>query len=308
VKLATIHGVKGLEFRHVFVLWKEEREHGEVWIHPADGTPLYFNTRERAFLATLPQLGMWTDKNTNAEEQELHETANLLYVAATRAVNTLTWVIKADKDACLKGFGAKIHCAMQKPISGAQDNEFGKTCDYGKPAQKTEPDPSSSLDRRYLSGPVDQGDPDDIDADPALLSAEIEAGMERGLRIHSALASLTPDHELPDVLDIPSADRECLDEFLSNPKVAEILSRPGKKLCEQHISNKNSLGIVDLLIINDKLITLVDYKTGSPRSDLLCKYRRQIARYQEILKSFFGEERSIESYLMFVDDPEVVVV
>jgi hypothetical protein len=75
----------------------------------------------------------------------------------------------------------------QEPIPDAERTEFGWRRDYG-PA---EPQPK---DCEELTPPALTEEPpvpmDSDDMDPALRSANIEAGIERGLRIHAALAQV----------------------------------------------------------------------------------------------------------------------
>ena len=96
-----------------------------------------------------------------------------------------------------------------------------------------------------------------------------------------------------------------MERFLSDPKVREILFRPGKVLTEQHLSDTRSFGIVDRLIIAPDRITLIDFKTGRV-GHLADKYRLQMIRYRTILQGLFPG-RPIEGYLLFVDEPHRIV-
>lgn len=302
IKLATIHSTKGLEFRHVFVLWKEEREFFGIVAHPEDGAPLNLNKIERRFLAGAPESGMQsvlTSDDIRQHDEMPEGTANLLYVAATRAVSSLTWILKADKDGNLKGFSEKICLATEQPIANVEKTDYGYQHDYGVKA-------SHKPEFEELHPCIPQAsemtfEPDEID--PALKSADIEAGITRGLRIHAALARLTPNCALPENLDILPVERQCLERFLAHPDIAGILARPGKALCEQHVSDTNDFGMVDRLIIADDLITIIDYKTGSRKCDLDGKYRAQMMRYRNMLAALYGGSRRIECHILFVDDP-----
>jgi len=87
-------------------------------------------------------------------------------------------------------------------------------------------------------------------------------GIERGLRIHEALTrlagdlgTLAPASLAPN--NLSKDEQAAVERFLSDPRVREILFRPGKALTEQHLSDTRSFGIVDRLIIAP---------TGSPSS------------------------------------------
>ncbi len=299
VKLATMHGAKGLEFPHVFVLWKDGREPGEPVINPEDRCPLKLSKGEVDFLATVS-----TDEARAivhaAEErasEKSTETANLLYVAATRAKQSLTILVRANKDGEVKDFGKRMLDAAREPIPGFEKTEFGYRHDYGTASKK--PEDREELSPATLPPSAKTSSADEMD--PAFRSAEIEAGIERGIRIHAALAKLSPKLDLPQQSDLTDEERKVLARFLRDAAVREILSRPGKVLCEQHLSNRETFGIVDRLIIALDRITLIDYKTGHRTGTLLERYREQMEKYRTMLGALFPG-RPVEAFLLFVDD------
>ena len=131
VKLATIHGTKGLEFPHVFLFWKEGLDRAPEIPHPDDGCPLSLSKDELAFLATGPIAGAAAIAEAAAavKEEKAEETANLLYVAATRAVKSLTILLRADKEGALKGFSELMSRTAQARHTGrrADANSAGGT-------------------------------------------------------------------------------------------------------------------------------------------------------------------------------------
>ncbi len=122
VKLATIHGTKGLEFPHVFLFWKEGLDRAPEIPHPDDGCPLGLSKDEIAFLATGPIAGAAAIAEAAAavKEEKAEETANLLYVAATRAVKSLTILLRADKEGALKGFSELMYRTAETTIPDAE--------------------------------------------------------------------------------------------------------------------------------------------------------------------------------------------
>ena len=110
---------------------------------------------------------------------------------------------------------------------------------------------------------------------------------------------------MPDNLDLAPPERQCLERFLAHPAVAAILRRSGKVLCEQHVSDTHHFGLVDRLVIAPDRVTIIDYKTGARRGQLLGKYQAQMLRYRQILTALYSARR-IECYLLFVDDPGAV--
>ncbi|MFZ4440188.1 MAG: UvrD-helicase domain-containing protein [Syntrophales bacterium] len=304
VKLATIHGTKGLEFPHVFLFWKEGLDRAPEIPHPDDGCPLSLSKDEMAFLATDPIAGAAaiTEAATAVKEEKAEETANLLYVAVTRAVKSLTILLRADKEGTLKGFGELMFRTAQTTIPDAERTEFGWLHDYG-------PEKPRPSDHEELTAPdlaerfTAQADGDEMD--PTLRSAAIEAGIERGIRIHGALARLTGDHKTIAQGNLAEEEQVAVDRFLSDPKVREILFRPGTVLTEQHLSDTRFFGIVDRLIIAPESITLIDFKTGRI-GHLADKYRPQMIRYRTILERLFSG-RPVECYLLFVDEPHRIL-
>jgi ATP-dependent exoDNAse (exonuclease V) beta subunit len=141
--------------------------------------------------------------------------------------------------------------------------------------------------------------------DPALRSAAIEAGIERGSRIHAAMAGLKGDLQTIAPGNLAEKELAAVKLFLSDPKVREILFRPGTVLTEQHLSDTRLFGIVDRIIIAPDRITLIDFKTGRV-GHLADKYRPQMIRYRTILQGLFGG-RQVECYLLFVDEPHRIL-
>jgi ATP-dependent exoDNAse (exonuclease V) beta subunit len=304
VKLATIHSTKGLEFPHVFLFWKEELDRAPEVPHPDDGCPLSLSKDELAFLATGPIAGAAAiaEAAATVKEEKTEETANLLYVAATRAVKSLTILLRADKEGALKGFGELMFRTAKTTIPDAERTEFGWRHDYGP--EKPRPSDHEELTAPNLAeGFVTPADGEEMD--PTLRSAAIEAGIERGIRIHAALARLTGDRQTIASDILAAEERAAVNRFLSEPKVREVLFRPGTVLTEQHLSDTRVFGIVDRLIIAPGRITLIDFKTGRV-SHLADKYRPQMIRYRTILQGLFGG-RPVECYLLFIDEPHRIL-
>ena len=305
VKLATIHGTKGLEFPHVFLFWKEGLDRAPEIPHPVDGCPLSLNKDELAFLATGPIKGAAAIAEAAAavKEEKAEETANLIYVAATRASQSLTILLRADKEGALKGFGERLFRTAQATIPDAERTEFGWRHDYG-------PEKPRPADHEELTAPdLPEAPPtpaDDEDMDPTLRSAAIEAGIERGIRIHAALAQVTGERPTVPPGTLAPEEQEAVERFLGTPGVREILFRPGRVLTEQHISDTHAFGIVDRLILAPDRITLIDFKTGRV-GHLADKYLPQMIRYRTILQELFPG-RPIECYLLFVDEPQRIMM
>jgi ATP-dependent exoDNAse (exonuclease V) beta subunit len=154
---------------------------------------LSLNQKELEFLATgpIPEAGAIAEAAGAAREERADKTANLLYVAATRAAQSLSIVLRADKEGGLKGFSSLMEQTAREPIPDAERTESGWQCDYG-PAEPEPRDYEELSAPELAEGPSAPLDSDDLD--PALRSADIEAGIERGIRIHAALAQITAEN------------------------------------------------------------------------------------------------------------------
>jgi len=310
VKISTIHGVKGLEFPHVLLIWKEENETYPVLPHPHERFPLSFtNKNTRAFLKTDPIPGAkeFAEPYENAKDAREKETANLLYVAATRAKQSLTILVRTNKEGDLKGFSKLLVEASQVTIDKeiepqARKIDNGWDCQY-EPVSDQSPS-EDRMGKKILSSlritslpPL----PPQRDIDPSYLSPDIEGAITRGSRIHRALSKVTSDGQYLSAELQDEGEQRAIQKFLANPEVREILFRPGTVYTEQHLSDQKEFGIVDRLIVAPDRITLIDYKTGYRTPDLLLQYRAQMERYRTILTALFPN-RPIECYLLFVDD------
>ena len=304
VKLATIHSTKGLEFPHVFIFWKEELDRASEITHPDDGCPLSLSKDDIAFLATDPIAGAAAIAGTASvvKEEKAEETANLLYVAVTRAVKSLTILLRADKEGSLKGFSDLMFRTAQATIPDAERTESGWRCDYG-PEKPRPSDLEELMAPDLVGGFIAQPVGDDMD--PSLRSAAAEAGIERGLRIHAALARLIGDNKTISPDNLAEEELDAIDLFLAEENVRDIIFRPGSILTEQHISDTRTFGIVDRLIIGPDRITLMDFKTGRI-AHLADKYRPQMIRYRTILQNLFVD-RLVECYLLFIDEPHRII-
>jgi hypothetical protein len=111
----------------------------------------------------------------------------------------------------------------REPIPDAERTESGWQRDYG-PA---EPEPK---DYEELSAPeLTEGPPvplDTDDLDPALRSADIEAGIELGIRIHAALAQVTAERPTVPPGTLAPEEQEAVNRFLAAPGCARSSFAP----------------------------------------------------------------------------------
>ena len=100
IKVDTIHGTKGLQFKHVFVFWNEEERESPFYLE-SEKCHVQFSSKEIDFLQSK-RIGNSTEISLRMHEINLarlrREKANVFYVAATRAIQTLTVFLPKKKD------------------------------------------------------------------------------------------------------------------------------------------------------------------------------------------------------------------
>jgi ATP-dependent exoDNAse (exonuclease V) beta subunit len=292
IKVDTIHGTKGLQFKHVFVYWNEDERESPFYLE-ALRCHVQFSGREIDFLSAGDS-AMAKDiiKNHKINLTRLRrEKANVFYVAATRAIRTLTVFLPAKKDANYK----PVHQAVIDTFSRfAPDGGKKEICSSSGKPKESKPVTIYNVPEKHKDEPEKYGE-----IDPALVSAYIKAGIMRGDRLHRWLAKVVDQAGLPPAGELNDEEYEAAVLFVERDDVSTIMFRPGKLYIEQQISDKESFGIVDRMIVSDNLITIIDYKSGSMRG-LRHKYDEQLKRYTKIMKTLYPQ-RKVEYYILSID-------
>ena len=292
IKVDTIHGTKGLQFKHVFVFWNEEEKE----------SPFYLRSEKCHVQFTSKEFDFWGASNSaiakdiikNREENLMRmrrEKANVFYVAATRAVQTLTVFLPTKKNDNYK----PVHQAVLDTFSQfAPAGVKKENCFLSSPAKEDESITIFDVPEKYNDEPDKYGE-----IDPTLISTYIKAGIMRGERLHRWLTKVVDQAELPPAGELNVEEYEAAIRFVQRSDVSAIMFRLGKLYIEQQISDKNNFGIVDRMIVSDDLITIIDYKSGSMRG-LRNKYDEQLKRYTKIMESLYPR-RKVEYYILSID-------
>jgi ATP-dependent exoDNAse (exonuclease V) beta subunit len=292
IKVDTIHGTKGLQFKHVFIFWNEDEREVPFYLE-AERCHVQFSGDEIKFLETsVSAIAKDIIANHEINKTRLRrEKANVFYVAATRAIRTLTVFLPKKKDENYK----PVHQAVLDTfLRFAPDGSRKEICSSsGKPE---EPQPSTiyNVPAKHNDEPEKYGE-----IDPALISAYIKAGITRGDRLHRWLAKVVDRTVLPPAGELNDEEYEAAIRFVERSDVSAIMFRPGNLYVEQQISDKESFGIVDRMIVSDNLITIIDYKSGSMRG-LRKKYDEQRKRYTKIMETLYPQRR-VEYYMLSID-------
>ena len=293
IKVDTIHGTKGLEFKNVFIFWNED-EKEPVFYLPSKKCHVQFSGKEFHFLAASGSViagEIIQNREINLVRMR-REKANVFYVAATRAIQTLTVFLPTKKEGtCKDVHQAVLNTFSQFAPEGVKKEicvPSGSPKDVGRAAILNVPDKPGGEPGMY--GEID----------PMLISVSIKAGIMRGERLHRWLAKVERKSDLPPAGELSGEEYDAAIRFVERKDVADVMFRPGKLYIEQQISDKNNFGIVDRMIVSDDLITIIDYKSGSVRG-LKQKYDEQLKRYTKIMESLYPL-RKIEYYILSIDN------
>jgi exodeoxyribonuclease V beta subunit len=292
IKVDTIHGTKGLQFKHVFVFWNEEERESPFYLE-SEKCHVQFSSKEIDFLSASES----AIAKDIIEQHEINlsrlrrEKANVFYVAATRAIRTLTVFLPKKKDENIK----PVHQAVLKTfLRFAPDGSRKEICfSSGKP---DEPQPVTicNVPAKHNDEPEKYGE-----IDPTLISSYIKEGIMRGDRLHRWLAKVVDQTVLPSAGELNDEEYQAAVCFVERSDVSPVMFRPGNLYVEQQISDKESFGIVDRMIVSDNLITIIDYKSGSMRG-LRQKYDEQLKRYTKIMETLYPQRR-VEYYMLSID-------
>jgi ATP-dependent exoDNAse (exonuclease V) beta subunit len=293
IKVDTIHGTKGLQFKHVFVFWNEEERSAPFYLESKQ-CHVQFSSPEIKFLEA-------SDSVSAKEIIEIYERnmaklrrekANVFYVAATRAIRTLTVFLPKKKDENYKQIHQVVLDTFSHFAPGGGKKEI---CSSVGEKMERETIKLISVPEKKTGEPEKYGE-----IDPALLAANIKTGIMRGERLHRWLAKVVHKTNLPPLGELNKDEYETVVKFVKREDAAAIIFRPGKVYIEQQISDKESFGIVDRMIVADDLVTIIDYKSGSMRG-LRQKYEEQQRRYTKIMKTLYSH-RKVEYHILQIDE------
>lgn len=291
IKVDTIHGTKGLQFKHVFVFWNEDEREAPFYLE-SEKCHVQFSGKEMDFLNAgdskiVEEIIAAHDTNLARLRREK---ANVFYVAATRAVQTLTVFLPKTKNENYKPVHqAVLDAFMRFAPEGSRKEVCSSSGKPELPEQVTKDVPAKPKDEPEKYAEID----------PALVSANIKAGIMRGDRLHRWLAKVINRDVLPPAGELNDEEYETTRRFIDRDDVAAVMFRPGRIYIEQQISDKESFGIVDRMIVSDDLITIIDYKSGSMRG-LRYKYEEQLRRYTKIMKTLYPK-RTVDYHILAID-------
>ncbi|MGV8059736.1 MAG: UvrD-helicase domain-containing protein [Smithellaceae bacterium] len=292
IKVDTIHGTKGLQFKHVFIFWNEDEKESPFYL-ASEKCHVQFSGKDFEFWqASGSAIASEILENREANLLRMRsEKANVFYVAATRAIQTLTVFLPTKKNENYKEVHQRVLNAFAQ---FAPDGSKKEICTSAIPAKDIAEITIFNVPEKRSNEPDKYGE-----IDPTLLSAYIKAGIMRGERLHRWLSKVVNESCLPPAGELNAEEYDAAVRFIQRSDVASVMFRPGKLYIEQQISDKKDFGIVDRMIVSDNLITIIDYKSGSMRG-LKQKYDEQLKRYTRIMESLYPQ-KAVEYYILAID-------
>jgi ATP-dependent exoDNAse (exonuclease V) beta subunit len=296
VRLMTVHKSKGLEFRVVIVLLSEYSPKGFSPIVYSDGEQIELLHINTSTAKRSPELGrIYGEQRLKG----LTDMLNGLYVVLTRAKEELHVLAISAKDE------AKVPCSLLEPCTVAEaDLPLAEEMKRGLDEQFILP--STHAVRRHV-GPVRQE----------------KLGFEetrRGDALHAVLAQLhfvegDPGASIEAALlrvGFPEAGRNearnLIESFLDESGIFELfLPVPGRRVLneQEFTSRSGDLFRADRVVIDDRGVTVIDFKTGGDHNEE--QYRIQIQNYMRLAGEVLGVQ-NVRGCIAYVDQKKLSFV
>jgi ATP-dependent exoDNAse (exonuclease V) beta subunit len=228
----------------------------------------------------------------HAKRDALTDLFNRLYVAMTRAKNECSLISVGDPQKH-QGFPSRVlsiaESAGRKPLVAPKEGGRGR------------PGPQGVVPLHVTRQSI------------ATVAARTRLGYwatQRGDVVHSILARLEyiadPEAALEGATHgLPPAEwaelRSSLVGFLSLPEIISLFAeRPGRLVMneQEYVDRGGSLLRADRIVIDQREVTVLDFKTGSPEDEE--EYVQQIRRYMDVLRDIYPA-RVVHGVIAYVD-------
>ena len=320
VRVMTVHGSKGLQGNIVFIPQTNALKRNRppfIWVN---GIPLWVPNQEMRSQETQAL-------QTLSDEEEDDESRRLLYVALTRARDRLYICgyknAKNFKTCCWydlireslatypedEGGVIRIHSSQVRSVSVA-DEQKSDIAPSSLPKWVRQMAPDEPVPPRPLSPSKPEGVVYERDS---VVTSGQAAAMRRGVFIHQLLQYL-PDVPVdkwetvikrlkPADVDVP----ENLESLLKTEAYQFIFG--ANSLSEVPVvgvwKNKGVSGQIDRLIVGEKEVWIVDFKTNrhvpTTQASVPDVYKEQLSAYKGLIKDIFPD-KVIKTYLLWTEN------
>jgi len=290
IRIMTVHKSKGLEFEHVIVLDRlgQIKSRNDFILYEYDGINLermFIRTKGREELDEVYKNGLEKEKKLEKSDQ-----LNALYVALTRAVQSLT-IIAKPKSSWFEPLGLSegrwgefhfeiAHTPLVKPLKHVES----KSISYGKQSDIVKEEKNIIIDYEAIN---------------------------YGLALHYAL-EMMENFEIESLKNALESTRKRYGMNIGEAKI-QLLHRTlhalihdeqfcfltrGKSYKEQAFYYQGQKRIIDLLIEHDEgYWVVIDYKSGEEKS---YEHAVQVKNYMDAVGLFLGGE--VRGYVCYVRD------
>ncbi|MDD4854554.1 MAG: RecB-like helicase [Sulfuricurvum sp.] len=280
IRIMTVHKSKGLEFEHVIVLDRlgQMKSRNDFIMYEYDGIHLehmFIRTKGREELDNVYKNGLEKEQKLEQSDQ-----LNALYVALTRAIQSLTIIAKPKSSwfepLALSAGSWGEHLFETTPIASVQPLKYieTKSVSYGKQSNTTKVEKNTIIDYEAIN---------------------------YGLALHYAL-EMMGNFESESLKNALESTRKRYGMNIGEAKIGQLyqtlhtlitdeqfrfLTR-GKSYKEQAFYYQGQKWIIDLLIEHDEgYWVVIDYKSGEEKS---VEHTQQVKNYMDAVGLLLGRE------------------
>ena len=317
VKLLTIHRSKGLEFPVVilpYLDWRKMLTKDFAWFDPPapidELLPKVLLKMTNEILDTELSEGMLMEK-----KKSLLDNINVVYVAFTRAMERL-YVFTSNK----KGtdyISGEINTALKMMY---EDFDLG-VIELGKKEKKETKEALSPVQHFSLDIKSSSSKDKNLKIAYEILkyrSEKTKKAIDYGKTMHHLFSKVNIASDLDSVLSDALSNgyidsiskhelREKMDRILAIDQVKGWFSEEGEKFLERELIDADGNKLRPYrIIIKNRHVTIIDYKTGTINDQRIEKYTEQLGRYKDAMLSM--DYTDVETYLISIDDEKVIPI
>lgn len=317
VQLLTIHKSKGLEYPVVifpYLDWMKSMTNNFHWVD----SPESIKEELPKFLLKLTTGLNDTSLQKNYEEEKsksLLDDINLIYVAFTRAMERL-YVFSSDR-----GGSNYITNEVLTAIKGMDGAEGSSILERGRRMKVKDRETEAIAEYFALDPELTFSRNQNLKIAfefKKYQSKENEKALDYGKSVHQLFASINTSDDIEPALDLALKNglfsdvelveiREKIKRILKLDGVGAWFSDEGDKYLEKELVNdEGKLLRPDRIVIQDEILSIIDYKTGNLDEKKLQEYKAQVANYIHALQAMGYS--NIKGYLLAIDEERVIAV